>query len=115
VPLSNVASLVPATGPTKIERYNRVRQIMITGNIAKGGSLSEALALLESTVQEMTCRRIQRRTRWTQQGTGRAAKNYGIALLLSLIFMYMISRRSLKASSIHHNSAEPALVGYRSR
>jgi len=53
VPLANVASLVPATGPTKIERYNRVRQIMITGNIAKGGSLSEALQLLNDTVKEM--------------------------------------------------------------
>lgn len=91
VPLSNVASLVPATGPTKIERYNRVRQIMITGNIAKGGSLSEALALLDSTVKEMDLPvEYSAALVGRSKELGRAAKNYGIALLLSLIFMYMI-------------------------
>ena len=32
VPVANVASLVPATGPTQIERYNRQRQILITAS-----------------------------------------------------------------------------------
>ena len=91
VALSNVASLVPATGPTKIERYNRVRQIMITGNIAKGGSLSEALALLDSTVKEMDLPiEYSASLVGRSKELGKAAKNYGIALLLSLIFMYMI-------------------------
>ena len=91
VPLANVASLAPATGPTKIERYNRVRQIMVTGNIAKGGSLSEALQVLDDTVKsldlppEYSAALVGR-----SKELGRAAKNYGIALLLSLIFMYMI-------------------------
>ena len=91
VPLANVASLVPATGPTKIERYNRVRQIMVTGNIAKGGSLSEALALLDTTVKEMDLPvEYSAALVGRSKELGKAAKNYGIALLLSLIFMYMI-------------------------
>lgn len=91
VPLSNVASLEAATGPTKIERYNRVRQIMITGNIAKGGSLSEALALLDTTVKEMDLPiEYSAALVGRSKELGKAAKNYGVALLLSLIFMYMI-------------------------
>ena len=91
VPLANVASLVPATGPTTIERYNRVRQITITGNIAKGGSLSEALKLLDDTVKEMNLPvEYSAALVGRSKELGRAAKNYGIALLLSLIFMYMI-------------------------
>jgi len=91
VPLANVASLVPATGPTKIERYNRVRQIMITGNIAKGGSLSEALKVLDDTVKEMDLPvEYSAALVGRSKELGKAAKNYGIALLLSLIFMYMI-------------------------
>lgn len=91
VPLANVASMAAATGPTKIERYQRVRQIMITGNIAKGGSLSEALKVLEDTVKEMDLPvEYSAALVGRSKELGRAAKNYGVALLLSLIFMYMI-------------------------
>jgi hydrophobic/amphiphilic exporter-1 (mainly G- bacteria), HAE1 family len=91
VPVSNVASLSPATGPTKIERFNRQRQILIQGNIAPGGSLSEALDAINQTVKEMnlpyeyTTGLLGR-----SKELGRAAQNYVIALILSLIFMYMI-------------------------
>jgi len=102
VPLSNVASPRARHWPTKIERYNRVRQIMITGKHRQGGSLSEALALLESTVQEMDLPvEYSAALVGRSKELGRAAKNYGIALLLSLIFMYMILAAHLKASSIH--------------
>jgi hydrophobic/amphiphilic exporter-1 (mainly G- bacteria), HAE1 family len=91
VPIENMAHFEPATGPSKIERFNRQRQILIQGNIAQGGSLSEAIAAINETVAAMnlpyeyTTGLLGR-----SKELGRAAQNYVIALALSLIFMYMI-------------------------
>ena len=91
VPVESVAGFSAATGPTKIERFNRQRQILIQGNIAPGGSLSEAIDAINKTVADMnlpfeyTTGLLGR-----SKELGRAATNYVIALILSLIFMYMI-------------------------
>ncbi len=91
VPVSNVATLSAATGPTKIERFNRQRQILIQGNIAPGGSLSEAIDAINQTVKEMNLPpEYSTGLLGRSKELGRAAKNYVIALILSLIFMYMI-------------------------
>ncbi len=52
VPISNVARLEAADGPVQIERYNRQRQIMLSGNIVGGQSLSAVLQVLEETVND---------------------------------------------------------------
>jgi HAE1 family hydrophobic/amphiphilic exporter-1 len=91
VAVANVASLQPATGPTKIERFNRQRQILIQGNIAPGGSLSTAIDALNAAVAEMNLPYdYSTGLVGRSKELGRAAKGYVIALALSLIFMYMI-------------------------
>jgi HAE1 family hydrophobic/amphiphilic exporter-1 len=91
VPVANVASLEEASGPTQIERYNRQRQIMISGNIGKGQSLSNVIQILNAQVAEM---RMPPEYRTGLVGRsrelGRAGANFAIALLLSIVFMYMI-------------------------
>ena len=91
VPVSSVARLVEATGPTQIERYNRQRQIMVTANIVKGQSLSNVLKVVDDTVAGMN---LPPQYRFGLVGQskefGRAAANYVIAFLLSIVFMYMV-------------------------
>ncbi|BDC49491.1 RND transporter [Bryobacterales bacterium F-183] len=91
VPVSNLATLAPATGPTKIERFNRQRQILIQGNIGPGGSLSEAINTINQTVAEMNLPyEYSTGLLGRSKELGRAAQSFLIALVLSLIFMYMI-------------------------
>lgn len=91
VPVSNLATLAPATGPTKIERFNRQRQILIQGNIGPGGSLSEAIDTINRTVAEMNLPyEYSTGLLGRSKELGRAAQSFVIALILSLIFMYMI-------------------------
>jgi HAE1 family hydrophobic/amphiphilic exporter-1 len=92
VPVSNVASLVPATGPTQIERYNRQRQILITANIVKGQtSLSEVLTKLDQTIAELNMPPGYNTGLVGQSKEfGRAAANFIIAFVLSIVFMYMV-------------------------
>jgi HAE1 family hydrophobic/amphiphilic exporter-1 len=91
VPLSNVAQLVPATGPAQIARYNRQRQVLLMANIAPGQSLSNVLAILNKEVAALNMPPEYRTgTLGRTKEFGRAAKNYVIALFLSIVLMYMI-------------------------
>jgi HAE1 family hydrophobic/amphiphilic exporter-1 len=91
VPVSNVARLEESTGPTQIERTNRQRRIMITANLAEGQSLSHVLRVLEKAVAgqkmppEYRAGLIGRSKEF-----GRAGRQYAIAFLLSIAFMYMV-------------------------
>ncbi|MBI4902526.1 MAG: efflux RND transporter permease subunit [Acidobacteria bacterium] len=91
VPVASVAALQDSTGPVQIERYNRQRQIMITGNVAKGRALSDVITLINSTVASMNLP-PEYRTGYTGKSKelGRAGAAFAIALLLSILFMYMI-------------------------
>jgi HAE1 family hydrophobic/amphiphilic exporter-1 len=91
VPLANVAVIEESTGPSHIERYNRQRQIMITGNVAEGQSLSNVLAVLDQTVAGLQMPPEYRSGLvGRSKELGRAASSFAIALLLSILFMYMI-------------------------
>ncbi|HYO81113.1 MAG TPA: efflux RND transporter permease subunit, partial [Bryobacteraceae bacterium] len=92
VPVSNVATLVPATGPTQIERYNRQRQILITANIVKGEtSLSDVLVVLNQTIADLNMLPGYNSGLVGQSKEfGRAAASFVIAFILSIVFMYMI-------------------------
>lgn len=91
VPVSNVATLMEATGPTQIERYNRQRQIMLSANLSNGQSLSNVLKITQDAIDGF---RMPPEYRYGLIGRskefGRAGIGYMIALLLSLVFMYMI-------------------------
>ena len=91
VKLSNVATMREASGPSQIERYNRQRQVMILANIADGQSLDNVISMLNREVKALELP--------PQYGSGltgrsrefeRAAVSYFIALVLSILFMYMI-------------------------
>ncbi len=91
VQVSNVAAFVPSIGPTVIERYNRQRQILLSANLVKGQSLSTVLQIVNQTVADLN---MPPGYRGGEVGRskefGRAAANYVIALMLSILFMYMI-------------------------
>jgi HAE1 family hydrophobic/amphiphilic exporter-1 len=89
--MSNVASIQPATGPTQIERYNRQRQILITANLVKGQSLSNVLTVLNSTIEGLNMPAGYSSGLVGQSKEfGRAASNFVVAFMLSIVFMYMV-------------------------
>jgi HAE1 family hydrophobic/amphiphilic exporter-1 len=91
VPVSNVAFLEEAVGPTRIERYNRQRQIFIVANLIEGQALSNVIPILEQTVRDLNMPPgYQSGLVGRSKEFGRAATNYVIAFLLSIIFMYMV-------------------------
>ena len=90
-PVSSVASLREASGPTQIERYNRQRQILITANLVKGQSLSNVLTILNKSVEDLRMPpEYSAGLFGRSKEFGRAAQSYILAFVLSIVFMYMV-------------------------
>ncbi len=91
VPLSNLASLQEASGPSQIERFNRQRQIMISANLIEGQALSNVIPILDQTVRKLDMLPgYQSGLVGRSKEFGRASRSYVIAFLLSIVFMYMV-------------------------
>lgn len=52
IPLANVIKVENSSGPTALNRYNRIRSITISGGLAPGVGLDTALTFLENVVAE---------------------------------------------------------------
>ncbi len=103
VPISNVATLEPATGPTQIERYNRQRQILITANLVKGQALSNVLTELNTTIEGLNMPAGLLAPVWSASRKNSAEPLQQLCHRVHSVASCSCtwcSRRSLKASSI---------------
>jgi HAE1 family hydrophobic/amphiphilic exporter-1 len=91
VPLLDVVGLTRGEGPSQINRLNRKRQVTLLANVAQGYGESQILASLESIVKEVDMPAgYSAAPQGRSRELGRAAKNFGIAFMLSFVFMYLI-------------------------
>ncbi|HEY6562059.1 MAG TPA: efflux RND transporter permease subunit [Polyangiaceae bacterium] len=91
VTLDNVVSFDEGTGPSRIDRYNRKKTVNVMANLEQGFSQGAVLDEIEKTVKEL---RLEPGYSAAPTGQskefGRAARNFGLAFLLSVIFMYLV-------------------------
>jgi multidrug efflux pump subunit AcrB len=91
VPLSSVASLRPATGPSQINRVARQRQITITANVAPGVGQSTVSDALVRIIAEMHLPPgYSASPAGFTKETGRAVTGFLVAIGMSFVFMYLI-------------------------
>jgi HAE1 family hydrophobic/amphiphilic exporter-1 len=91
VPVSNVASLVEATGPAQIERFQRQRQIMILASVKPGGSLSTLLDETSKIIEELNLPpQYKAGTIGRSKEFAKAGVAFVAAFVLCFAFMYMI-------------------------
>jgi HAE1 family hydrophobic/amphiphilic exporter-1 len=91
ITLDNLVTFTEGSGPSKIDRYNRRRQVTIMCNMQKGFSEGATVAALDQAARDLkmdpgyTAGAAGR-----SRELGRAAKNFGMAFALSFIFMYLV-------------------------
>lgn len=91
VTLDSVVSFTEGTGPSKIERYNRRRQVVLMCNLQKGFSEGAVIDALGQAAKELNMEPgYDAAPMGRSRELGRAAKNFGMAFLLSFIFMYLV-------------------------
>ncbi|MFT3767875.1 MAG: efflux RND transporter permease subunit [Minicystis sp.] len=91
ITLDNVVSFSEGAGPSKIDRYGRRRQVTIYCNMKKGYSERAIVAALDQATKELKMEPgYAAAATGRSKELGRAAKNFGMAFLLSFIFMYLV-------------------------
>ena len=91
VSLDDIATLDEATAPAEINRVNRQRQVTVYGNLLQGYSQTTAMDAMQRVVRDMGLEPGYR-AQFTGRSRelGRAAQNFLLAFVLSLVFMYLI-------------------------
>jgi hydrophobic/amphiphilic exporter-1 (mainly G- bacteria), HAE1 family len=91
VSLDNVADFAPGTAPSDINRLARQRQVTVFCNLLPTASQAEVQNAILAEFQKMSPG-VEYRGAFTGRSRelGRAAQNFVLAFLLSLVFMYLI-------------------------
>ena len=91
VPLENIAGLTPGTSPSAIDRLNRQRQVTVFAGLLPGVSQTPAMAAMTRAAESLNMGPgYSTRFAGRSRELGRAAQNFLIAFLLSMVFMYLI-------------------------
>src|SRR5688500_10589859 len=91
VPLDNLARMATGTSPSEINRLNRQRQVTIYAGLLPGVSQTAPMDLMTRTADSLNMGPgYSTRFAGRSRELGRAAQNFLIAFVLSLVFMYLI-------------------------
>jgi HAE1 family hydrophobic/amphiphilic exporter-1 len=91
VSLDNVVRVEESTGPSAIDRLNRQRQVTLSANVKPGGSQSAVInQLLQFSKQINVEPGYTTGLAGRSKELGKAGGYFGLAILLSFIFMYMV-------------------------
>lgn len=89
--LRDVVSITPGSGPASINRISRQRQVMLTANMAPGHSAQTVMDNIVAETKKLNMPpEYQSGFTGRSREQGRAFKNFMMAFLLSIIFMYLI-------------------------
>jgi HAE1 family hydrophobic/amphiphilic exporter-1 len=89
--LNNVVRVEEGTGPSAIERLNRQRQVMLLANVKPGGSQAAVIDTMNAYVRELNVEPgYTTGLAGRSKELGRAGYYFGLAFLLSFVFMYMV-------------------------
>jgi multidrug efflux pump len=86
VPLSSLVTVEETAGPSALRRFDRLRSINISGNLAPGYSLGEALEYVEGVIRE----EVPQGLRINHDGESREFRNAGSGMWLTFGFALLI-------------------------
>jgi HAE1 family hydrophobic/amphiphilic exporter-1 len=91
VSLDNLVRVEPGTGPSAIDRLNRLRQVTLLANVKPGGSQSAVIAQMNTFVKATKLDpSYTTGLAGRSKELGRAGYYFMLAIILSFVFMYMV-------------------------
>ncbi|MCV0368540.1 efflux RND transporter permease subunit [Filomicrobium sp.] len=90
IQLSNVVSVKEAVAPKELKRFNQLRAVTISANLAPGYALGDGLAFLEKTAREILPANVQTDVNGESREFRSAGQSLALVFLLALGFIYLV-------------------------
>lgn len=91
VKLRNIADPLQTTGPSKIYRQNRIRYVMVTGNLSKTGAIGDVTAASKKIIAGMKLPEgVTYEFTGSSEDMADLFKNMVTAAVLSVLFIYLV-------------------------
>ncbi len=90
IPLDNLVAVTERGDSARLNRYNRVRAITLTGNVAPGYSLGQVLAFLERTVREDLPPEVQTACKGQSKDLRESSGSMLFVFALALLISYLV-------------------------
>ena len=90
VQLSNVATVAEAVGPKELKRFNQLRSVTISANLAPGVSLGAALEFLDKTARDLLPSTVQTDLSGQSRDFRASGESLALVFILALGFIYLV-------------------------
>jgi multidrug efflux pump len=90
IQLSNIVKVVESVAPKELKRFNQLRAVTISANLAPGYSLGEALTYLERAAREVLPANVQTDVRGQSRDYRAAGQSLALVFVLALAFIYLV-------------------------
>ena len=90
VQLSNVATVAEAVGPKELKRFNQLRSVTISANLAPGVSLGAALEFLDKTARDILPSTVQTDLSGQSRDFRASGESLALVFILALGFIYLV-------------------------
>ena len=90
IQLSNIVKVVEAVAPKELKRFNQLRAVTISANLAPGYALGDGLAFLEQTAREVLPETVLTDVNGQSREYRAAGQSLALVFLLALGFIYLV-------------------------
>ncbi|MDP9196777.1 MAG: efflux RND transporter permease subunit [Pseudomonadota bacterium] len=90
IPLSNLVQVRESVAPRELNHFNKLRAVTITGNVAEGYALGEALDTLEAAAREVIPANAQLDYNGISREFRQSSASLYMTFLLALAFIYLV-------------------------
>jgi multidrug efflux pump len=90
IQLSNIVKVVESVAPKELKRFNQLRAVTISANLAPGYSLGEALTYLERAAKDVLPAGVQTDVRGQSRDFRAAGQSLALVFVLALAFIYLV-------------------------
>jgi multidrug efflux pump len=90
IQLSNIVRVVESVAPKELKRFNQLRAVTISANLAPGYALGEALADIERAAREVLPATVQTDVKGQSRDFRAAGQSLALVFVLALAFIYLV-------------------------
>lgn len=90
VQLSNIVRVVESVAPKELKRFNQLRAVTLSANIAPGYALGEVLAHIERVVDETLPQTVQTDVNGQSRDYRASSQSLAVVFVLALAFIYLV-------------------------